>query len=248
MKSFSDQLEQGPQLGLGIMYPACGIIERIGPDWDWIWIDGQHGELGYSDVLSAVTACNLIQRSAVVRVSGHEAGEIGKALDTAADGIMVPFVEDAEQAQKIVQASKFFPQGGRSYGGRRPIDLSGRAYAHNNQPVVICQIETDLGLKNAESIAAVDGVDALFFGPDDMANQRGLPMDEPRSSKYFNDELKAVAEAAKAHGKICGGVFPTPEALSYAIKVGYKLNVVTADVMLLANGSREKVKSARVNL
>lgn len=246
MKTFCDLIAQGPQLGLGIMYPSPGIIERIGPDWDWIWIDGQHGELEYNDILTAVRACNLIKRPAVVRVPSHEQGRIGKAMDTAAEGLMVPVVESAEQAERIVKAAKFFPQGGRSYGGRRPIDLFGRGYAHNNQPLVICQIETDEGIKNVDAIAAVDGVDVLFFCVDDLAIQRGLKTSEPRSNKYFNEELKAVVNAAKANGKICGGVFPTPEVLLYAVKLGCRLNVVTADAMLLAKGSREKAKSARL--
>ena len=116
-------LRQGPQLGLGVMYPAAGIIERIGPDWDWMWIDGQHGELGYGDILAAVRASNLIQRPTVVRVPGHDSGAIGLALDTAADAVMVPMIDDADQARQIVNAAKFPPLGNRSYGARRPIDL-----------------------------------------------------------------------------------------------------------------------------
>ena len=73
MKTFAELLAEGPQIGLSHMYPAPGIIERIGPDWDWIWIDAQHGELDYSDVLGSVRACNLIGKPAVVRVPGHEA-------------------------------------------------------------------------------------------------------------------------------------------------------------------------------
>jgi len=96
MSTFFELLSKGPQLGLGIMYPASGMIERVGCDWDWVWIDGQHGELGYTDILSAVRACNLIKKPTIVRVAGHEAGEIGKALDTAADGVMVPMVQNAQ--------------------------------------------------------------------------------------------------------------------------------------------------------
>ena len=54
MKALAKSLNEEPQLGLVIMYPAAGIIERIGPDWDWIWIDGQHGQLSYDDILAAV--------------------------------------------------------------------------------------------------------------------------------------------------------------------------------------------------
>jgi len=94
-------------------------------------------------------------------------------------------------------------------------------------------------LENVGSIADVDGVDVLFFGPDDMSLQRGLAMDKPRPKGYFDKALKTVADAAEASGKIYGGVFATQQALSTAVEMGYKLIVGTADVVLLANASRE---------
>jgi len=244
---FRDRLREKPQLGLGIMYPAAGIIERIGPDWDWIWIDGQHGEMGYSDTLAAVRACNLIRRPAIVRVPGHDAGAIGKALDTAADGVMVPMVDDAGQARQAVRAAKFPPLGARSYGGRRPIDLAGRGYAHQDrvQPLLICQIETPAGLENAEAIAGVEGVDVIFFGADDLRLRSGLPMDATPPAGCFDDALRTVASAARAHGKIAGGVFPSAPALGSAVQLGYRLIVGCADVTLLAGASEDKARSLR---
>ena len=246
-KSFRTLLAEGPQLGLGHMYPAAGIVERIGRDWDWIWIDGQHGQLGYSDIVAAVRASDVIGRPSVVRVPGLEYGAIGRALDTATDGVMIPMVEDADQAREAARAAKFPPLGERSYGGRRPVDLYGRGYANadREQPLLICQIESDAGLRNVAAIAAVEGVDALFFGPDDMALRAGLPMDQPRPEGYFTDALKAVAEAAASHGKLAGAVFPTPAAASEGIQLGYRMLVCTGDVPLLAVGSNEKAQAFR---
>jgi len=235
-------LAQQPLLGLCVTYPAPGIIERIGADWDWIWIDGQHGELHGSDLLEAVRTCDVVGRPAVVRVPGSAYGAIGKALDTAAAGVMAPMVQDATQAGELVQAAKFPPLGIRSYGGRRPIDRFGRSYAqpeHARQPLLICQIESPNGLKNVEAIAAVDGVDVLFFGADDMALQAGLPLDQPRPAGYFDEALQRVAAAAAAEGKLAGGVFTTTEALQQAVELGYRLIAGSADASLLAAGSRE---------
>ena len=240
-------LRQGLQMGLCIMYPASGIIERIGPDWDWIWIDGQHGELGYNDILAAVRACNLIQRPALVRVPGHESGAIGLALDTGADAVMVPMIDDVDQARQVVNAAKFPPLGNRSYGARRPIDLYGRAYSDpdHEQPLLVCQIETLAGLENVESIAAVDGVDVLFFGPDDISMRQGLPMDQPRPEGHFDDALKKVADAAEASGKIAGGVFANPKAMQKAAAMGFRLAVAAGDVQFLADGSAAKADLMR---
>ena len=241
MNELQGLLEKGPQLGLCIMYPAAGIIERIGADWDWLWIDGQHGELGYGDVLAAVRASELVGRPAVVRVPGHEAGEIGKALDTVAAGLMVPMVDNAEQARRIVQAAKFPPLGARSYGGRRPVDRLGRGYANRDQPqpLLICQIETPEGLKNVDEIAAVDGVDVVFFGADDMALRAGMPMDQPRPPGVFDEAQRQVAQAAKRHGKFAGGVFRAPTALQLAVGLGHRLIVSEGDMMLLSEGSKK---------
>jgi 2-keto-3-deoxy-L-rhamnonate aldolase RhmA len=244
---FRELLAGGPQLGLDIMYPAPGIIERIGPDWDWVWIDGQHGELDEGDVLEAVRACNLIGRPAVVRVPGHDMGVIGKALDTAAEGIMVPLINDADQAQAAVEAAKFPPLGSRSYGGRRPIDLLGRGYSDPDQPqpMLVCQIETPTGLENAEAIAAVEGVDVLFFGPDDMAMRAGLSMDAPRPEGYFDEAMQRVADAARSQGKLAGGAFVTPKLLRQAADMGYRLIAAMADVLLLVDGSQQTARMAR---
>jgi 4-hydroxy-2-oxoheptanedioate aldolase len=238
--SFKQALDSGPLLGMFYCYPAPGIIERIGADWDWVWICGQHGELDYQDIMAAVRACELVDRYSVVRVPSHEAGRIGMVLDTAADAVVVPMVDTAEQAARLVQAAKFPPLGGRSFGGRRVVDRNGRGYAHADrpQPALICQIETRTALGNVEAIAAVPGVDALLFGPDDMALADGLVMDQPRPDGYFDDVFKTIADTARKHGLIAGSVFTSANDLQKALGWGYRLIVGSSDVGLLAAGSK----------
>ena len=243
--NFRDCLSDRPHLGLSVNYPAPGIIERIGLDWDWIWIDGQHGQLSYSEMLSAVRACNLIRRPAIVRVPGHDAGEIGRVLDMSADGVMVPMVDNATQAEEAVQAAKFPPLGSRSFGGRRPVDLAGRGYANHDsaQPLLICQIETPAGLENVAAIAEVEGVDAIFFGADDLRLRSGFQMDETLPDGCFDDALRAVVVAARTHGKIAGGVFPSAMAAEVASSLGFRLIVGDSDASLLAKGSKAQTRS-----
>lgn len=247
MNELRATLHSGPQLGLCYTYPAPGIIERIGPDWDWIWIDGQHGQLSDRDILEAVRVCNLIMRPAIVRVPGHDPGAIGKVLDTLTEGVMVPMVDTAEQARAIVEAAKFPPVGSRSYGGRRAIDRFGRAYAHGdtNEPLLVCQIETPKALGNAEAIAAVEGVDALLFGSDDMRLRSGHRMDGSLPADYFDDAMAQMIKATARHGKIAGGVCTTRTALSSAVELGYRLIVCTVDANVLAEGSRTKAETMR---
>jgi 4-hydroxy-2-oxoheptanedioate aldolase len=247
MLSFRDRLLERPLLGVNSMYASAGILERIGPHWDWCWIDGQHGEWSGHDVVSAVRACDLVGIFSIVRVPGHDAGTIGRMLDTACHGVMVPMVESATDAERIVAASRFAPLGRRSYGGRRPIDRYGRDYAHEDrpQPLVVCQIETPGGLERADEIAAVAGVDALFFGPDDVALARGMRMDQPRAPDVFAAEMQAVAAAARRHGKIAGGSFPVPEVLHRAVELGFRLVAGGGEAALLAAASQAAAAAAR---
>ena len=244
---FVKSLKDGPQLGLGIMYPSAGIIERIGPDWDWIWIDGQHGQLSYPDVLSAVRAANLIQKPAIVRTPSHDSGVIGQYLDCAAEGIMIPMINNAVQARQAVENAKFPPLGSRSYGGRRPIDLYGRQYANASspQPLLVCQIETKQALEKCDEIAAVDGVDAIFLGPDDIAMQYSLDMEKPKPKDFLNESIEIVAKAAAKYGKIAGIVAADQGTFSTVVKAGYRLVVGSADVSLLASGSKNQAQILR---
>src|SRR5437016_448957 len=155
MTSLRKMLDAGkPLLGLSVMYPSPGAVERIGPDWDWIWIDGQHGEMAYEQTLALVRACDLIQRPAVVRVPGHEFGAIGKALDMGAAAVITPCVDTPEQARAIAFAAKFPPLGKRSYGSRRLVDQQGRNYsdAANEDTLLIVQIESPQAIENVDAI------------------------------------------------------------------------------------------------
>lgn len=231
--------EKSPLFGVCICYPSPGVVERIGADWDWIWIDGQHGELGYQDILALVRASDLIRRPVFVRVASHDFGAVGQALDMGATAVIVPCVDTVEQARQLVFAAKFPPLGGRSYGSRRTIDLYGRLHVEkaNVETLLVVQIETPLAITNADAIAALPGVDALFLGPDDVMLRRGFAMNTPRSPETLGDDMRAVAGACKRHGKKAVTVGASAEMAAFAMQCGFDLIVGGADVGFLANGS-----------
>ena len=234
-------------LGFNIMYPAEGIVERIGPDWDWVWIDGQHGQHDYRSLMACVRAADLSGIESVVRVPSQEPGWIGPVLDMGPSGIMVPQVDTREQAEAVVRAAKFPPVGNRSYGGRRPIDLYGRDYSHsaNADVALVVQIESQSGVDNCEEICSVDGVDALFFGPDDMSMRDGSRMDQPRPTGTHYKVLEELYAIAKRHGVVAGGAFGNPISAAHAVSVGYRLIGAGGDVAFLANASRAQRESLR---
>ena len=251
MTSLRKMLDAGkPLLGLSVMYPSPGAVERIGPDWDWMWIDGQHGQMGYEQVLALVRASDLIQRPAVVRVPGHDFGTIGKSLDMGAAAVIAPCVDTVEQARAVVDAAKFPPMGKRSYGGRRPIDFQGRNYSDtaNRDTLLIAQIESPQAIENADAIAAIDGVDALFLGPDDLMLRRGFSMTSPRSKETLGKDMDVVARACKKHGKVGVMVGVGDEMLRLCLSMGFQMIVSGSDVGFLAGGSKQTSGEARAVL
>lgn len=246
--NLKQQLATGvPQLGLLVMYPSPGVVERIGPDWDWIWIDGQHGEIGYEQTLNLVRACDLIDRPALVRVPDHSYGAIGKVLDMGADGVIVPCVDTVEQARSIVAAAKLPPLGNRSFGGRRVIDRKGREYADAANEEILCvvQVESPQAIANAAHLAAIPGVDALFLGPDDLLLRRGYGVNEPRNEAVLGEDMRRVVEACWQHGKYAVMVGIDPAMFELCARLGFHLIVAGGDVSLLAAGSRKASLEAK---
>lgn len=248
MSSFLERLAAGQtQIGMCNMYPSPGILERIGSDWDFIWIDGQHGQLDYNDMIAQVRACEHAGTASLVRIPWLEAGIIGKVLDTNASGVIVPCIDSVEEAKLAVAAAKFPPLGRRSYGGRRVIDIKGRGYSDtaNKDQLLIVQIESPAAVKAAAAIAAIDGVDALMIGPDDLSLRRGRSMTAPRDVKALSIDIKAIAEAARKHGKMVMGVGIGEEMFKIHQDCGYQLIVAGGDVPFLVGGSQTASSDAR---
>lgn len=233
-------------LGLGHMYPAAGIIEGMGVGWDFSWIDMQHGQHDFASTLGAIRAAECMNLHPVVRVPGHSTEGISKVADMDPDAVMVPMVNDASQAKHAVDALRFPPVGARSYGGRRVIDRNGRDYYKDRDIVTIVQIETLEAVERAEEIAATEGVDVLFFGPDDMKLRMGLDLATPvNQSEQLTDAQRKVAAAAKAAGKWAGSVAVTPELLRLNIEMGYQFIVGGGDIMFLRVGGAKQIETLR---
>ena len=143
--------------------------------WDFLWIDGQHGPFSYDSALTAVRTTDLVGTDSLLRVPGQEHSLLGLYADMLPSAMMVPVVNTPEQAKAVVDATRFPPLGNRSYGGRRPIDFLGRDYYMGEGLVLVLQIETPEAVENAAAIAALEGVDALFLGADDLKIQLGVP-------------------------------------------------------------------------
>jgi 4-hydroxy-2-oxoheptanedioate aldolase len=228
-------------LGLCNKYPSAGIVEGMCPGWDFLWIDGQHGEMDHRACMAAVRTAASVGVESLLRVPGHEAGVLGMYADMSPSGILVPMVNTPEDASRVVDRLRFPPLGNRSYGGRRVIDLDGRNFYRERELAVFAQIETVEALENVHSIAATEGIDVLFFGPDDMKCQMGIPVN---TGVLENDRLRSALErtatAAREAGKPCAGVAPSETTLRAFIDMGYRCLCCGSDSGFLSAGSQER--------
>lgn len=136
--------------------------------WDWLVIDLQHGLLDYNDMVPMLQAISIGNTVPFVRVPWRDTWQINRALDAGAQGVIVPLVNNAQQAKDVVRSMKYpnnakLP-GVRSCGPVRSMGLYGEEHMEraDHEMAVICQIETSEALQNVESIAATPGVDALY--------------------------------------------------------------------------------------
>ena len=227
-------------IGFSVNYPTPGILENIGSMWDFLWLDGQHGQLSYDSMLSLVRTADLMGTDTLARVPSPEQGIIGLYADIMPTGLMVPMVNTAEAAAAIVNAAKFPPLGTRSFGGRRPIDLKDRTYYRNKEPIIVAQIETPEAVKNALAIAKTDGIDVLMLGPDDIRVHLGLSIDAPMlETPVLLEALETVVTAARTAGKSAACITPTREMVNHAMGLGYRLFIGGSDAQILNRRSFE---------
>jgi len=229
--------------GLANTCPAPNIIERMCQGWDFVWIDAQHGQYSYDSVLHSIRAAMTIGVDTIVRVPGHEYGVLGPYADTACSCIMVPMVDDRDQAKKVVEGLKFPPIGMRSFGGRRMIDLYGREYHKDNEVLVMAQIETPKAVENLNSIAETEGIDILFFGPDDMKIRMDIDVNAPViGNKKLLDAMEEVSKAAFRTGKACGCIAADNYTMKLALDMGYRLFMCGSDIGYLRSASSARLE------
>jgi 4-hydroxy-2-oxoheptanedioate aldolase len=200
----------------------------------WIGLDAQHGfydDRSVRDALHVITGVDVL-----VRVRALDAGEIGRALDAGARGVVVPMIESTEAAARAAAAVRYPPVGSRSWGPFAP--YWGRAEVGveeaNRQVVCGVMVETRLGLDNVEEIAATPGVDMVFVGPYDLALSLGIALDELIAGD--TGELPAIVSACRANDVIPGVYAGSPARARQLAGMGFEVLAARTDRDLLIDG------------
>ncbi len=171
--------------------------------FDFLWIEMQHSPLTYDEVAKMIWASKDAGAIPFIRVPNATEGDIQKAADIGALGIVVPMVDTVEKAEAAVRYAKYPPLGRRSRGGGQYGRLWGRDYRRtaNENMMVVIMIESPDGVENVEKIAAVPGVDVVFAASGDIGSFTGWERSDPR----YKALIRRVHDETLKAGKFLGG-------------------------------------------
>jgi 4-hydroxy-2-oxoheptanedioate aldolase len=199
--------------------------------YDAVWIDLEHSTLSQREVQSMLSLCHAYDIDGLVRPPTQALTYSYRYLENGASGLMIPMVPDAATARAIVNAAKFPPLGNRGFGGGAVLDAdftldSGRPDSTyfddaNRETFIIAQIETPDAVANADQIAAVPGIDALFVGPADLGLR--LVVAPPPNGLTLDRAIEQVAAAVRSHGKAWGITAGSIEQLAQRRELGAQI-------------------------
>jgi 4-hydroxy-2-oxoheptanedioate aldolase len=214
---FKKELRAGkPKFGLFLNSHSPTVAEQLAHSgYDWLLVDSQHGPMGYEKLSTMIGGISNGGAKSMVRVGGFsDRAGIQQSLDVGADGVLVPYINNADEARQAVSCCRYPTAGTRSvYFPQRSMNkagLLGYAGAANDNVIVALQVETADCIKNIDEIAAVPGVDILFLGQNDLCMSMGLFEKYEFPHMYTSPELGAATDklrAAAAKNNIILGLF-----------------------------------------
>lgn len=239
-------------LGVGLRQARTVDIGRImkTAGYDFLFIDLEHNSMSVDLAGQISIAAQDAGITPVVRVPGYEHFHATRALDAGAQGIVVPHVDTADVAARMVSHCMYPPIGHRSVTGALPqldfqaAPLGEATAAINAATLLILMLETPQAIDNVEEIAAVPGYDVLLLGTNDLCLEMGIPgqLDHPRVGEAF----ERVIAACKAHGKYAGlgGVYDPPLMQRY-LAMGFRLVLAGSDLTFMLAAAKERAAAVR---
>jgi len=205
--------------------------------FDFLWIEMQHSPLTYEQVARMIWACKDAPAIPFIRVPDATEGDIQKAMDIGALGIIIPMVDDVRKAQNAVTFAKYPPIGRRSQGGGQYGRIWGRDYRQtiNENLMVVAMIENPAGVAIADKIAAIPGVDVVFVASNDLGSFSGYERDDPRYMKLVNE----IKDKTLAAGKYLAG----PSA--WRDREGYLFFQGPSEGNLISSGAKVELAPAQ---
>lgn len=244
---FKHALKAGQaQIGLWSTIPSPIVNEMIGgAGYDWVLLDTEHTPTDVplmiqqlQAVASAQPAPGCLPTHAVVRPAWNDPVLIKRYLDIGAQTLLLPFVQNAQEAQAAVRAIRYAPQGIRGMGGSTRATNFGRTTDYiaraAEELCLLVQVETGEALEQIEAIAAIDGIDGIFIGPSDLSASLGYP-GQPRHP-VVNQAIDDAIGRIRACGKAPGILMADEARARECLDLGAQFVAVALDTLILRNG------------
>jgi 2-keto-3-deoxy-L-rhamnonate aldolase RhmA len=236
-----------PTFGLWITLDAAGISElAVAAGLDWIVIDAEHGLLDWREIAAHLRSAARSETVALVRLASAERGLIKRALDLGADGVVLPWVESAEELRETVADALYPPEGRRGLGAERAtgwgLALTQHAAEANEHVLVVPIIETVRAGTNIESLCDVPGVELFQLGPADYSATAGYR--GQWEGPGVAGQLLAIKDAIRRRGKHCGVLARNPDDLTMRVDQGFRFVGLGMDMGLLARGLEAMLEPA----
>lgn len=236
-----------PTFGLWIGLEAPAVTEiAVALGLDWVVIDAEHGLFDWKEIAEHLRATARSHAVALVRLAELNGGAIKRALDLGADGVVIPWVETAEQLRQAVAFARYPIEGVRGIGAERAT-VWGQALAEhtaeaNDHVLVVPIIETVRSVANLPEMLMVDGVELFQFGPADFSSTAGYR--GQWEGPGVAEQLLAMKDAIRKAGKHVGVVATGPEDLQRRVEQGFRSIALGMDAGLLIRGIRGMLAAA----
>lgn len=228
-----------PEFAFWLMTPnenACEIASILG--FGAAIIDMEHGAFESSSVARAITFCKALGLAVYTRVDSSERVPIQHALDFGSDGIILPQIVSLAHAREAAAFAKYPPLGTRGFGGGKTVSYlqvpSHFVETENRRTKCWAMIETESALEDVHAIAALDTIDGLFIGPNDLSLARGRG--EYSADGSDHDDIERIAEAARRAGKPWAMPIASIADREFATSLGVSFMAITDDAAALRDG------------
>jgi 2-dehydro-3-deoxyglucarate aldolase len=224
-------------VGTWMQLADANLAELLaGLGYDWVAIDAEHGHVDTGDLPDLIRAIELGGSLPLVRVSHPASMPVRHALDAGAGGVIIPMITDADQLTQLIAACRWPPYGSRGVGFCRANGFGTRFEEYRTESaevLVVAQVEHARAVERIESIATVDGLDAVMIGPYDLSASLGHTgeLDHPD----VVSSMRRVLEVCSANG-VAAGIHvtdPDPTALRGRIEEGYRFVAYGVDTVFV---------------
>jgi 2-keto-3-deoxy-L-rhamnonate aldolase RhmA len=239
-------------LGVGLRQSRTVDIGKImaTSGYDWLFIDMEHNSMDIDIASQISVAAQDAGITPIVRVPDFAHHHATRVLDCGAMGVVFPHVENADIAKKLVSHCLYPPKGHRSMTGVLPqLDFKQQAIADvahtiNDNMLIVIMLESPEAIANVDSIAAVDGIDVILIGTNDLCMEMGIPGDY--SNPKVKDAYSKVIEACKKYRKTpgMGGVY-NEELMSEYINMGMKFILSGSDLSFMMQSALQRSNKLR---